>query len=235
MLMAMNNGERLHQALNNYFSLQQHQANADFRETLRALQQWQIERLFMSHHSLLQQTAAQHAAEFLFYQVYGGANLTPVANDIQRATNKAMTLLPQAVMHAAAVTLEAAVLTQQLDEALAQALQGHAVTADTYTNAYRQHSTPEQRQQQLTLIEEAATLIDRYVRRRLLIGSFKIMRRPAYAAKLNHLYDFLDEGFIALGGLASVTPLIKQLTYVESQISERVFNAHPNPFDGVTP
>lgn len=231
----MNNSERLHQALNHYFALQQHQASAGFNETLKVLQQWQIKRLFTSHQDLLQNPAAQRAADFLFYQVYGGANLTAVAKDIQRAVNKAMALLPQAVMHAAAVTLEAAVLTQQLDEALAMALEGQTITIDAYAQAYRQHSTPEQRQQQLALIEEAATLIDRYVRRRLLIGSFKIMRRPAYAAKLNHLYDFLEEGFEALGGLASVTPLIKQLTDVENHISERLFSAHPTPFNGVTP
>jgi len=231
----MNHGERLHQALNNYFALQQHQHNASFNQALVTLQQWQTKRLFASHQGILQGVAEQKAANFLFYQVYGGTHLKPVAKDIQRATNKAMALLPQTVMHTAAVTLEAAVLTQQLDEALATALLEQTITTETYAQAYRSSSTPEQRQQQLALIKEAATRIDRYVRRRLLISSFKIMRRPAYAAKLHHLYDFLDEGFDALGGLRSVTPLIQQLTHVENQISERLFNACSHPFNGVTP
>lgn len=231
----MNNGDRLHQALSHYFALQQHSANPAFIATLSALQQWQIKRLFATHHALLQQPETALAAEFLFHQVYGGANLTAVARNIQRAVNKAMALLPQAVMHTAAVTLEAAVLTQQLDEALATTLKDTPLTVESYQEAYVASGTPAQRQQQLTLIEEAAALIDRYVRRRLLIRSFKLMRRPAYAAKLNPLYDFLDEGFNALGSLASVTPLITQLTQVENHISERLFSGHPNPFDGVTP
>lgn len=231
----MSNGERLHYALNQYFALEQHRAEPGFSHALRDVQQWQMTRLFLTHYALMQQAETQRAAEFLFYQVYGGAQLVAVAKNIQRATTKATALLPQTVMRTAAITLEAAVLTQQLDEALTHRLGHTPITTDSYAQAYTASSTPQQRQQQLALIEEAATLIDRYVRRRLLINSFKMMRRPAYAAKLNPLYDFLDEGFSALGGLASITPVVTQLVTTENQISERLFSAHPDPFNGAAP
>lgn len=231
----MSNGERLHHALNQFFALEQHQGKPSFNHALYDVQEWQIARLLATHQALMQQAATQRAAEFLFYQVYGGAQLVAVAKNIQRAANKAMALLPQTVMHTAAVALEAAVLTQQLDEALTRTLAHTPITPESYAQAYTTSSTPLQRQRQLTLIKEAATLIDRYVRRRVLISSFKIMRRPAYAAKLNPLYDFLDEGFSSLGGLASVTPVVTQLVTTENQICERLFSAHPDPFNGAAP
>lgn len=233
--MAMNNGERLLHTLEQYFALKQHQPNAAFQQRLAALQTWQIKRLFHTHQQRLATQEAHATAHFLFYEVYGGANLPQVAHNIQRATKKAMALLPSTVMHTAAVTLEAAVLTQQLDEALVQVLPEGDIQPQTYAQAYRASSTPEQRQQQFTLIEEAAQRIDRYIRRRWLMHSFRVMRRPAYAAKLNALYDLLHHGFQALSGLNSMSPLIASLVHVEKEISERLFQAHPNPFDGVTP
>src|SRR5699024_12001689 len=100
-----------------------------------------------------------------------------VAKDIQRAVNKAMAILPQAVTHAAAVTLEAAVLTQQLDEALCINLptSNAPLTVADYTTAYLTCCTPEQLQRQLTIIAEASLLMDRYVHRRLLLSIFRIM------------------------------------------------------------
>lgn len=233
----MDNGQRLHQALNQYFALKQHHGDAAFMAQLERLQQWQIKRLFATHQNALTTLGAEQAANFLFYEVYGGANLMAVAKDIQRAVNKAMAILPQAVMHAAAVTLEAAVLTQQLDEALCINLPTNnaPLTVADYTAAYRTSCTPEQRQRQLALIAEASHLVDRYVRRRLLLSSFRIMRRPAYAARLTNLYDFLDHGFQALGSLPSVSPLVVALTHEENSISQRLFAAQPDPFNGVSP
>lgn len=235
--MAMDNGQRLHQALTHYFALQQHQGEASFTAQLQRLQRWQIQRLLATHRPALNTPAAEAAAHFLFHQVYGGAHLYAVAEDIRRATNKAMALLPQAVMHTAAVTLEAAVLTQQLDEALCinLPLSKEPLQVNDYAIAYRATCTAEQRQRQLALIEEATALIDRYVRKPLLLASFRMLRRPAYAARLMNLYDFLDQGFQALSGLPSVSPLIVQLTNEEHRISQRLFAAQPDPFNGVSP
>lgn len=231
----MDNGQRLQRALKHYFALQQHQNDAEFLAHLGRLQQWQTKRLLTTHQLLFSASQANAAAHFLFHEVYGGANLMAVARDIQRALSKAMALLPQAVMHTAAVTLEAAVLTQQLDEALCVTLPSSnaPLSTEAYASAYRASSTPEQRQQQLMLIEEASTLIDRYVRKRFLQASFRMLRRPAYAARLTNLYDFLDHGFQALGGLPTVSPLVTQLTNVEHNISQRLFTAQPDPFNGV--
>src|SRR5690625_5659038 len=102
--MAMNNGERLLHTLEQYFALKQHQPNAAFQQRLTELQTWQIKRLFHTHQQRLATQEAHTAAHFLFYEVYGGANLPQVASNIQRATRKAMALLPSAVMHTAAVT-----------------------------------------------------------------------------------------------------------------------------------
>lgn len=230
----MNDGDRLHQALDQYFALQQHHADADFLARLQHLQQWQTQRLFKTHQPVLDQLQAHDAADFLFYEVYGGAHLYAVAKDIKRAVNKALAFFPKKVMHTAAITLEAAVLTQQLDESLCRALIDDNITVESYAAAYRTSCTTEQRQQQLELILAASELIDRYVRKRLLLASFRMMRRPAHAAKFGNLYDFLDHGFTALGDITSVTPLVKQLTTVENIISQRLFSAHPSPFSGVT-
>lgn len=226
-------GEHLQQTLNRFFALQQHGDDATFRQRLQRLQSWQSERLYHSHRDILEQPDTAAAVTFLFTDVYGGHDLKPVAENIRRALPKALKLLPDRVMQTSATVLETAVLTQELDEHLTATLQAQLdqpLTTDTYAAAYRAQGRETERARQLALVAEIGAQIDRYVRSRMIQGTFRMVRRPAHAAGLGSLYDFLDHGFRAMRPLRSVDALLRQLAAREQLIMQRLLAGSEAPF-----
>ncbi|MEE4250752.1 MAG: hypothetical protein V2I38_09205 [Alcanivoracaceae bacterium] len=225
--------EKLQQDLERFFALRQHSDDQRFRRRLRNLQDYQGQRLSRSHAGLLAIPANQAAIGFLLDEVYGGKDLLPVAQDIRRAVNKAASLLPDRVMATSASVLEAAILTQELDEALADSLHDsldQPVDEALYIQGFRALGRQEERQRQLDLIGEVGHHVDRYVRGRMLQATFRMVRRPVHAAGFGNLYDFLDRGFGAMRDLDSAGKLLAQLTRTEAQILARLYAGHPAPF-----
>lgn len=225
--------EKLQQDLERFFALRQHSDDQRFRQRLRTLQDFQGQRLTRSHAELLAVPANQAAIGFLLDEVYGGKDLLPVARDIRRAVNKAASLLPDRVMATSASVLEAAILTQELDEALADTLHDSldgAVDDALYIEGFRALGRADDRQRQLDLIGEVGHHVDRYVRGRMLQATFRMVRRPVHAAGFGNLYDFLDRGFGAMRELDSAGKLMAQLTRTEAQILARLYAGHPAPF-----
>ena len=225
--------EKLQQDLERFFALRQHSADDRFRARLQQLQQWQGERLARTHAPLLAVPAHRAAIGFLLDEVYGGKDLQPVARDIRRAVNKAASLLPDRVMATSAAVLEAAILTQELDEALADTLHDSLdgpLEERLYAEGFRALGREQERQRQLDLIGEVGHHVDRYVRGRMLQATFRMVRRPVHAAGFGNLYDFLDRGFAAMRELDSAGRLLAELTRREAVIMARLYAGHPAPF-----
>lgn len=229
----MTAGEQLHTALERFFALRQHGDDARFAARLARLQHWQTMRLRASHQDLLTRPGAEAGMDFLFTEVYGGRDLRPVAQEIRRALPKALRLLPDRVMATSASALEAAILTQELDEHLVEVLDARldeGLCADSYAEAYRRQQQEAARQRQLALVGELGSHIDRYVRSRMIQTTFRMVRRPAHAAGFASLYDFLDRGFAAMRPLPSVADLLDELAAREQAIMARLLAGHPQPF-----
>jgi hypothetical protein len=225
--------EKLQQDLERFFSLRQHSDDGHFRARLHRLQDYQGQRLTRSHASLLSVPGNQAAIGFLLDEVYAGKDLLPVARDIRRAVNKAASLLPDRVMATSASVLEAAILTQELDEALTDTLHDSLdgpLNDDLYGHAFRTLGRADARQRQLDLIGEVGHHVDRYVRGRMIQATFRMVRRPVHAAGFGNLYDFLDRGFGAMRELDSAGRLLAELTRTEAAIMARLFAGHPTPF-----
>lgn len=231
----MKAGERLQQDLEHFFQLRQHGDDEVFIRRLRTLQDWQAERLQRTHDYLLSHPAAEPGVTFLLDEVYGGRDLRPVAEEIRRALPKAMKLLPDRVMATSASALEAAILTQRMDEDLVDRLGGQLdaeLDETVYANAYRQQAQDwlEERHQQLALIGELGHHVDRYVRSRMIQTTFRVVRRPAHAAGFANLYDFLDRAFRAMKTLDSVGEMLATIASDERRILERILAHDPDPF-----
>ncbi len=229
----MTAGERLQHGLERFFSLRQHSEDVQFNMRLVMLQQYQRQRLIDTHAELLADGKTEPAIRFLIDDVYGGRDLKPVAIDIRRAINKAMSLLPNKVMDTSASVLEAAILTQELDEALTDVLADRLdlpLDDDTWCAAYRELGRPELRALQLAIVEGIGPQLDRYIRSRMIQATFKLVRRPAHAAGFGNLYDFLDQGFAAMQDIPSCGQLLQQVARVEQQIMQQVLAEHPRPF-----
>lgn len=231
----MKAGERLQQDLERFFALRQHGDDETFIRRLRTLQDWQSERLQRTHDYLLSHPAAEPGVRFLLDEVYGGRDLRPVAQEIRRALPKAMKLLPDRVMGTSASALEAAILTQRMDEDLVERLGGQLdaeLDEQVYIDAYRAQARDwlGERHQQLKLIGELGHHVDRYVRSRMIQTTFRVVRRPAHAAGFTNLYDFLDRAFGAMKTLDSVGEMLDTIASDERRILERILAHDPAPF-----
>lgn len=231
----MKAGERLQQDLERFFELRQHGDDPVFIGRLRRLQDWQAERLQRTHEYLLSHPAAEPGVRFLLDDVYGGRDLRPVAEEIRRALPKAMRLLPDRVMATSASALEAAILTQDLDEDLVDRLGGQLdanLDEQVYAEAYRAQAREklDERHQQLALVGQLGHHVDRYVRSRMVQTTFRVVRRPAHAAGFTNLYDFLDRAFGAMKTLDSVGEMLDTIARDERRILERILAHDPNPF-----
>ena len=232
----MQAGERLQRDLERFFTLRQHSdADPVFLQRLRALQDWQSERLLETHRYLIDHPRAEPGVRFLLDDVYGGRDLRPVAEEIRRALPRARRLLPDSVMATSAVALEAAILTQHLDEDLVERLGerlDEALTETDYAEAYRHQAQTlvHERHRQLALIGELGHGVDRYIRSRVIQTTFRLVRRPAHAAGFASLYDFLDRAFGAMKQLDSVGEVLASIAADERRIMDRILAGEPEPF-----
>ena len=232
----MQAGERLQRDLDRFFSLRQHDEDDPvFLRRLRTLQDWQTERLQATHRYLIEHPAAEPGVRFLLEDVYGGRDLRPVAREIRRALPRARRLLPDSVLSTSALALEAAILTQHLDEDLVERLGATldgTLAEEDYADAYRRQAETllHERHRQLALVGELGSGVDRYIRSRTIQTTFRLVRRPAHAAGFASLYDFLDRAFGAMKQLDSVSEVLAAITADERRIMERILDGEPRPF-----
>jgi hypothetical protein len=229
----MNAGQRLHHDLERFFLLRQHGGEPRFLARLQRLRAFQRQRLTVSHADLLDDPRLHPGMTFLLDDVYGGQDLLPVAREIRRALPKAMRLLPDRVMATSAQALAAAILTQELDEALAGQLGerlDQPLDDALYADAYRALGRQAERRRQLDLIAGLGHHLDRYIRSRMLQTTFRLVRKPAHAAGFANLYDFIDRSFRVMKPVPSVGRLLDQVAAREAVILVRLFGHHPAPF-----
>ncbi|WP_133491620.1 hypothetical protein [Alcanivorax sp. 24] len=229
-------GLRLQHALARFFQLRQHVDDAVFLARLQRLRATQRQRLAETHADLLADHQLRPALTFLLDDVYGGQDLLPVATEIRRALPKALKLLPDRVMATSAVALEAAMLTQELDEALVHTLGARLdqpLDPASYAEGYRDLGDDGARRQQITLVAELGPRLDRYIRSRTLQTTFRLVRKPAHAAGFSNLYDFIDRSFRVMKPVPSVTALLERVAAREDAIMTRLFSRHPFPFKDI--
>lgn len=229
----MSAGERLENDLHGFFALRQQTDDALFRQRLTQLQQFQSERLRVTHADLLATSPSREALEFLLSDIYGGADLSPVARDIERALPLALKLLPDKVMATAACALEAMLVTQQLDEALTELLAARLdepLDEAAYIDGYRRLSQQPRRQRQLDLLLELGKQLEKYLRSRLLLGTFRMVNKPAHKAGFGHLYDFMARCFAVMKPLPDAAALLAELSARERAIMQKLFAGDSQPF-----
>lgn len=228
-----NTGDLLRYELARFRAWRSHH-DAQFRDWFNAVQVWQVERLKQTHADLLVDERYQAVTQFFLTDLYGGLDLTELANEIERALPIATRLLPDSVMRTSAVALELNALTGELDEAVATALfedMGvQEITAEAIAEAYRRAAPAELRDRQLALVRELGMGLDKYVRSRVIYATFKIASKPAHMAGLGALYDFLGRGFTVMRPMGSAQDFLDLFLHKEVTIMERIYNGDSNPF-----
>lgn len=203
-----------------------------------AVQRWQVEQLTLRHGQFLNDARYAPVTRFFLDDMYG-LDLHRLASEVERALPLASRIMPDVVLRTAAVALELNSLTGLLDQRVAELIfeEGGAstITLENYADAYRRASTREERHLQMALLNELGMGLDRYVRSRVIYTTFKLAHRPAHAAGLGGLYDFLGRGFAAMKPMGSACDYINVFTEAEHKVVDNLFDHRVDPFNVIVP
>ncbi len=227
--------KRLREELDRYRGLRQHnESESGFREKLYALQSWQSERMKRTHASLLEDAKYRPATLFFLEDIYGGVDLRVLADQAEKAINKALKILPDKVMTTSVIALELNALSAELDEKVTHYLHyelgQESITLPAYLQAFRESADKSQRDRQIALARELAIGLDKYVRSRLIYGTFRLVKKPAVRAGIGDLYAFMGKGFDAMRPMGSASRVIHKILEKEEQAIERIYEGHEDPY-----
>lgn len=227
--------QKMEEELIRYRSLRQHDTlQPKFKGHVYAIQEWQSKRLQKTHNLLLQDERYQDATLFFLEDIYGGIDLTELSHQIERVMNKAFRILPEKVMTTSTYALEFNALSAELDEAMACFIFNEMgvvdITFDVYIEAFREAVDISLRHRQAALAKMLGQGLDKYVRSRLVYGTFKMVKRPAVKAGIGELYNFMDKGFDVMRPLGSAKGLIDAIVDEEVAIVDRIYEGNDDPF-----
>jgi hypothetical protein len=203
---------------------------------LGPLQRWQAARLRDSFADFLASPRDRLAAEFFLTDLYGDFDVSERDREIERVLPLMRRVLPEKLLLAIADTLELAVLSHAFDLRMADALStrvaSDAIDGASYAEAYREVGRPRLRRHQIRLITSIGLILDRAVSTPFVGGLLRMSRRPARAAGLHDLQDFLERGFAAFKKLDGAQRFVDEIARRELAVADRLLEGHPRPFTG---
>src|SRR5690606_23797507 len=155
--------------------------------------------------------------------------------DIARVLPMMRRLLPKKLLGTVADAIELGALTQELDLAMAEALEALAprrktLDAALYGEAYRRVGKVAARKRQIALIGKVGRGFGQALRLPGVAALLAFSRGPAKLAGLGELQTFLERGFAAFEALGDVDAFVTEIEGDESAVSQRLFAAAPDPF-----
>lgn len=197
---------QIHRALQAVAELRaQHAANPALAQASAAVKRFQARRFQATYRDLLESTRYKSAAKFFLEELYSDRNYADRDQQFARIASTIARLFPQAVVNAAGALAEVHALTEHLDDLMARqwlldTAQARAGTdAARYIRCWRVVADEAARQRQLAVVLNLGHALNRLTRMPGLRTMLKMMRRPAGAAGLESLQQFLESGFDAFG------------------------------------
>jgi hypothetical protein len=197
---------------------------------LAELKRFQHERLEATYADLEAQPRYAAATRFFLDDLYGPKDFSSRDAAMLRIYPMLVRMLPESAVQTAALAIEVDALSEALDRRLAAALPAGPLTEETYAEAYRASSTPEERERQIALVEEVAERLDRLVKKPFVLQTLKVMRTPARVAGLSDLQGFLERGFQSFRAMGGATDFLAVIQARERAIASRLFSSTPRPF-----
>jgi hypothetical protein len=137
-----------------------------------------------------------------------------------------ISFLPATGVHTVALAIELDAISEELDEAMIQALRDtgriEAIDDTAYAEAYRTCGNRSLRERQIELIAETGHALDRLTRKAFISSALRLMRKPAHAAGLGALHEFLERGFHAFRRMRDPGAFLDTVCRRETRIMERI-------------
>lgn len=169
-------------------------------QAVSAIKRLQAQRFHGSYADLLQSAAYGAASRFFLDELYGERDYSERDSQFARIAGSLATVLPAPVVGTTVALAQLHALTEALDHAMAlQWLhlrqQTPASETEAYVLAWRAVGRQAERQLQLDGVMQLGSQLVGLTRKPGLATLLKLMRRPAAAAGLASLQQFLETGF----------------------------------------
>ena len=227
----------LDELLELYYQLKYHK-NQDIFYRLQDVQAWQKQRIQRTHAKQFAEKQNILMSEYFLNRLYGGSDFDALAGQIARLVkyaHKAEKLIPENAIKTGTAGVTLAILAVQLDEEVAiQLLEDYpnnpALTDEMIRLTYLKLNQGENRLKQLRLLDELGISLDKYMRSFMVQAAFKMCKGAATKYHFEVMYDFMQDGFLALKPLKSAEKFVKEFTAIERQIVDKVHAGDLNPF-----
>ncbi len=227
----------LDELLELYYQLKYHK-NQDIFYRLQDVQTWQKQRIQRTHAKQFAEKQNILMSEYFLNRLYGGPDFDALAGQIARLVkyaHKAEKLIPENAIKTGTAGVTLAILAVQLDEEVAiQLLEDYpnnpALTDEMMRLTYLKLNQGENRLRKLRLLDELGISLDKYMRSFMVQAAFKMCKGAATKYHFEVMYDFMQDGFLALKPLKSAEKFVKEFTAIERQIVDKVHAGDLNPF-----
>lgn len=220
----------------------------DLPPLLAYLSAWQSLRLSRTYADLLHDGEFNLACRFFLADIYAPQDFSQRDYDGTRIYNFMNRFLPEATLRPLQMALQVNEMTQQLDLALARALQGHLGIADHfeqwhYEEGYRLCDNYALRARQIDLILAVGQRLE-LARHLPFIGTtLRLARGPAHSLGWYDMQTFLERGYAAWKSLRRPDVFLHTIEQREKAILNRIYRRpggapETNPFlvsDGGAP
>jgi hypothetical protein len=175
---------------------------------VKAYQQARFERTYAD---VLDSPQEGAAARFFLTELYGPQDFSRRDAQFARIVPALVRLFPAAIVATVAELAQLHMLSETLDSAMAREVEASpvsragafAIDGAAYGRAWRAVGRSADRERQLQLMLAVGFALERYTRNPVLRHGLRGMRRPARAAGLETLQQFLETGFDTFGRLGS--------------------------------
>lgn len=227
----------LNELFTDYQQLNYHK-NPQLLQRLRDVQNWQKQRIQRTHAKRFTEKQNVLMADYFMNRLYGGPDFDALAKQIERLLpkiNKAEKLIPENAVKTGTAGIQLAILAVQLDEKIAQQLlqdypENTPLTDEMMRLTYLKLDQGQQRLEQLRQLDLLGQSLDKYLRSFVVHTAFKMCKSVAYKHRFDVMYDFMQDGFMAMKPLKSAEKFVNDFTAQERGIVTKVHAGDLQPF-----
>lgn len=201
-----------------------------------AVKAFQARRFAGTYSDLLASDTYRHAARFFLVELYSDKDYSDRDAQFGRIAGGLQTLFTKQVVATAVSLAQLHLLTEELDHAMGLAWQKasmpeNASPAERYLEAWRMVGHRNDRGLQLATVLTIGRDLARLTRLPGLRLVLRMMRKPAHAAGLGSLQEFLESGFDTFAGMSHQTRGVETFLSVieerEAELIDLLFDGTP--------
>jgi hypothetical protein len=223
--------EQIRMHLQRVVHLRDQAQDAGLASAVREVKRLQARRFRATYAHFLVQPRYAAATHFFLNELYGEHDFTERDAQFGRIAGAIERMFPDAVAELAVDLAETHALTETLDHQLATHWldQDSACSeAERYVRSWRLTGERPRRHRQLSVVNHMGSELQRLTRMKSLSIALKLMRKPAQAAGLLSLQQFLENGFSAFASLGDAQAFLATVTEREHGWIDRLFDASPD-------